>query len=116
MKTLDYRTSKTIESTRLQMEDGCNGVKQVIFFFVEQTHNVYTDGTSEVWRTSYVKQDGREFVKQSEVSRYYDTEKSYRNAIKRWSRKAIAQIMKDWKDILYDKIKDNDNYNTFTEM
>jgi hypothetical protein len=30
------------------------------------------------------------------------------------SRKIL--IMEDWKDILYEKIKDDDNYNTFTEM
>ena len=24
--------------------------------------------------------------------------------------------MKDWKDILWEKIKDDDNYNTFAEM
>ena len=90
MKTLDYRTSNTIESTKLKMEDGCNGVEQVIFFSVNETYNVYTDGSKELFETSYIKQDGREYVRQSEVSRYYDNEKSYRNAIKRWSKKAIA--------------------------
>ena len=89
MKTLDYRTSNTIESTRLQMEDGCNGVEQVIFFYVSETYNVYTDGTKDLFNRSYIKQDGREYVKISERSRSYSNEKSYRNAIKRWSKKAI---------------------------
>ncbi len=89
MKTLDYRTSNTIESTRLQMEDGCNGVEQVIFFFVNETYNVYTDGSKELFNTSYTKQDGRQYVKMSERSRDYSNETSYRNAIKRWSKQAI---------------------------
>ena len=89
MKTLDYRTSNTIESTRLQMEDGCNGVEQVIFFFVKETYNVYTDSSKELFNTSYIKQDGRQYVKMSEKSRDYSSMTSYRNAIKRWSKQAI---------------------------
>ncbi len=88
MRTLDYRTSETLESTSLQMQDGFNGVKQVISFHISRTYNVYTDGTREVFQTSYIKQDGREYVNQSEIARFYSTEKAYRNAIKRWSKKA----------------------------
>ena len=73
------------------MEDGCNGVEQVIFFFVNETYNVYTDGSKELFKTSYIKQDGREYVRQSEINRYYDNEKSYRNAIKRWSKKMLLR-------------------------
>jgi hypothetical protein len=90
MKTLDYRQSQTIESTRLQMKEGCNGLEQVIFFYVSETYNIYTDGSKELFNKSYVKQDGRQYVRQSEVNRYYNNEKSYREAVKRWKRKAIA--------------------------
>ena len=90
MKTLDYRTSNTIENTRLQMQEGCNGIEQVIFFYISETYNIYTDGSKELFNKSYVKQDGRQYVRQSEVNRYYNNEKSFRDAIKRWKRKAIA--------------------------
>lgn len=90
MKTLDYRTTETIESTELRMKDGCNGVKQVILFCVSKTYNTYTDGTKELWKTDYIKQDGREYVNQSEFFRVYPSEKSYRNAIKRWSKSAVS--------------------------
>jgi len=89
MKTLDYRQSKTIESTKLKMEDGCNGVEQVIFFFVNETYSVYTDGSKELFSRTYIKQDGRQYVRISDKSRSYSNEKSYRNAIKRWSKQAI---------------------------
>jgi hypothetical protein len=89
MRTLDYRTSETIESTTLQMENGCNGIKQTISFIIYETYNHYTDGTVELFSRDYIKQDGREYVKISEQSRHYPSEKSYRNAIKRWSKKAI---------------------------
>lgn len=88
MRELDYRQSKTIESTRLQMDDGCNGVKQVIFFYISESYNFYTDGTKELFKIYYIKQDDRQYVNISEQSRHYDTEKGYRNAIKRWSKKA----------------------------
>jgi len=90
MKTLNYRTSNTIENTRLQMKQGCNGIEQVIFFYISETYNFYTDGSKELFNKSYVKQDGRQYVRQSEVNRYYNNEKSYREAIKRWKTKAIA--------------------------
>ena len=89
MRTLDHRSSKTIESTRLQMEDGCNGVKQVIFFYISESYNFYTDGTIDLFKRYYIKQDGREYVNISEQDRFYETEKGYRNAIKRWTKKSI---------------------------
>jgi hypothetical protein len=90
MKTLDYRTSRTIESTRLQMEDGCNGVEQVIFFNITEDYNHYTDGTVDLFKRTYAKQDGRQYVNQGDFHRHYKTEKGYRNAIKRWSKKAVT--------------------------
>lgn len=89
MKTLDHRTSKTIERTKLQMENGCNGVKQVIFFYISECYNVYADGTSDLFKTYYIKQDRREYVNIGEQDRFYETEKGYRNAIKRWTKKSI---------------------------
>ena len=89
MKTLDYRSSKTIESTTIQLEDGCNGVRQSIHFRISESYNNYTDGTTELFNRTYVKNDGREYVNMSEKSRYYSNEKGYRNAIKRWSKKSI---------------------------
>mgnify|MGYP003153346560 FL=1 len=91
MKTLDYRSGRTIESTRVQMLDGCNGVKQVIFFYISESYNFYTDGTSDLFKRYYIKQDGREYVNIGEQDRFYETEKGYRNAIKRWAKKSILK-------------------------
>ena len=91
MKTLDYRSGRTIESTRVQMQDGCNGVKQVIFFYISESYNFYTDGTSDLFKRYYIKQDGREYANIGEQDRFYETEKGYRNAIKRWAKKSILK-------------------------
>lgn len=89
MKTLDFRTSETIESTSIRLEDGCNGVEQKIYFRISESYNNYTDGTKELFQRTYIKNDHREYVNMSEKSRYYSNEKGYRNAIKRWSKKSI---------------------------
>ena len=94
MKTLDYRTSKTLESTRLQLENGCNNSEEVILFLVSETYNVYTDGTKDVFKKYYIKNDERDYVTQAEVSRHYASEKGYRNAIKRWSKEAVTVYVK----------------------
>tara|TARA_R110000744_G_scaffold156183_1_gene271755 strand:- start:231 stop:521 length:291 start_codon:yes stop_codon:yes gene_type:complete len=94
MKTLDYRTSKTLESTRLQLENGCNNSEEVILFLVSETYNVYTDGTKDVFKKYYIKNDERTYAPGAEYSRHYASEKGYRNAIKRWSKEAVTVYVK----------------------
>jgi len=88
MKTLESRDSKTIEATRVVVENFL-GKEEVIYFYISETYNTYTDGTQELWKTTFIKNDGREYVNISEQFRVYPNEKSYRNAIKRWSKKSI---------------------------
>ena len=96
MKTLDYRTSKTLESTKIQLENGCNNVEQVIFFSIRETYNYFTDGSVEVFKKDYIKQDDRETTNISEDYREYNTEKGYRDAIKRWSKHGVTvQVQKN---------------------
>ena len=88
MKTLEVRSSKTIEATSIKVENFL-GREEVIYFYISETYNTYTDGTEELWKTSFVKNDQRDYANQSEQFRVYPNEKSYRNAIKRWSKKSI---------------------------
>jgi len=90
-KTLDYRSGKTIESTSLRLHDGYNGLKQEIFFHISETYNFYTDGTSDLFKRFYIKEDNRIYANIGEQSRQYATEKGYRNAIKRWSKQSIQK-------------------------
>ena len=85
-KTLDYRTSETLESNTINMVDD-SGRKYYIGFYVDKHTNHYTDGTTDTFSINYKKYDGHENARQSETPRFYDTEKGYRNAIKNWSKK-----------------------------
>lgn len=43
----------------------------------------------EYWRAHYIRVDCREYTSEGNQYYYYDTEKQYRAAIKRWSKKVI---------------------------
>ena len=84
MKTLEHRSTETIEVTTLEMEGS-----EKITFHIKDDYNHYTDGTKELFKRHYVKNDSRPYVNISESYRTYGSEKGYRGAIKRWSKKAI---------------------------
>lgn len=79
MKTLDYRTSENIELVLVKSTDefqaGC------IEFVHSKEYNHYTDGSVELFKEYFTKNDQRECVRSD--YRTYSSKKAWSNAINR---------------------------------